>query len=386
MSVLAIGKLSSITNSIIFSSHEEKTRNKLIEFYLTIHILTHRKFIYRIVSSTGNLSVELLVLLECMMKGNRKIVPDDELVDYISLHVQRSLLYHAYVFPFLIAYSVWLFLWVNVYGVSEFYEQGLLVLAVIGVAQVLVCLFCHWSVHVCATLTCTKVEDMKVATLAKVVPLPNNGSPELVPLEKLKDEHGIERVWFMFQKTKYVWESMERKQFEAVHYPIDLPFRHYAEAKGIQSPELLELTRQKYGDNNLVMDVPGFKELFKERATAPFFVFQIFCVGLWSLDDYVYYSLFTLVMLVVFECTLVHQTIRNMQEIRKMGNKPYSISVYRFNKWRQVLTSDLVPGDVVSLSRYVSVQISVENIKYACFLISSSVMKMYFPNKPYSLF
>jgi manganese-transporting P-type ATPase len=69
------------------------------------------------------------------------------------------------------------------------------------------------------------------------------------------------------------------------------------------------------------------------------------------LDEYWYYSLFTLFMLVVFESTVVWQRQRTLNEFRGMSIKPYDIWVFRKNKWEETQSDKLLPGDLVSVGR-----------------------------------
>lgn len=81
----------------------------------------------------------------------------DELVQSVSLHIPRQLIFHGYILPFIFLYGTWIYVWFFIYGIQEFYEAGLIGVAVIGLLQILSCLCCHWSVHVQCFLTCRKV-------------------------------------------------------------------------------------------------------------------------------------------------------------------------------------------------------------------------------------
>jgi cation-transporting ATPase 13A1 len=90
--------------------------------------------------------------------------------------------------------------------------------------------------------------------------------------------------------------------------------------------------------------------LLQDHLVAPFFVFQVLCLFLWSLDDYWYYSAFTLVMLMFFEGMMCRQRQASLTMLRNMRRPPMQLLVFRAAQWTPMSSDLVVPGDVISLS------------------------------------
>lgn len=195
--------------------------------------------------------------------------------------------------------------------------------------------------------------DVKTAKLIKVIPDANAGAAEICEIDR-DQVAGKENLSFLFQKRRFLYDektgSFAPLVFEMDKEPKPL-IGDFQKSRGVGKDSNVEHIRQHYGPNIFDIPVPTFTELFKEHAVAPFFVFQIFCVGLWMLDEYWYYSLFTLFMLVMFESTVVWQRQRTLKEFRGMSIKPYNIWVFRGNKWVETESDELLPGDLVSVGR-----------------------------------
>ncbi len=165
---------------------------------------------------------------------------------------------------------------------------------------------------------------------------------------------GKQNISFLFQKRRFLYNASSNS-FSPLSYPLDAEpkplLAEFQKSKGLATASEVARIQQHYGDNTFDIPVPSFTELFKEHAVAPFFVFQIFCVGLWMLDEYWYYSLFTLFMLVAFESTVVWQRQRTLNEFRGMSIKPYDIWVFRTGRWEETQSDKLLPGDLVSVNR-----------------------------------
>ena len=114
-----------------------------------------------------------------------------------------------------------------------------------------------------------------------------------------------------------------------------------------------EVTRatMRYGPNRLDVPIPTFYKLFQEHAVAPLFVFQIFSVCLWLLDEHPWSSLYTLAMLIFAEGAQVMMRIQTAKQLRGMRPPSQRVKVFRSSKWTEINSDDLVPLDVVSISR-----------------------------------
>lgn len=101
-----------------------------------------------------------------------------------------------------------------------------------------------------------------------------------------------------------------------MRFPDSDPISSYLSAKGFTSDADVLAAIDIWGTNTVDVPVPHFMDMLKEQMLAPFFCFQVFCVLLWCMDAYWYYSLFTLFMLVMFECTVVFSRTRTLTDLR----------------------------------------------------------------------
>jgi cation-transporting ATPase 13A1 len=171
--------------------------------------------------------------------------PGDDLVSSVSLYRDRHWSLHLHIGPYIaLAYPAWFYTWATYFGIDDYWEAGMIALAAVALIQVLLCLSCHWNVHILAAFSCSRVSTAKEATVAKVVPQENNGASEIVRVRK--KAHG--EICFVFQKLKYVYDG-DKKLFRGVEFPCDQSYGHYLDWKGYESDEEMEKAKKEFGNN-----------------------------------------------------------------------------------------------------------------------------------------
>uniref|UniRef100_A0A7I4D7E7 Cation-transporting ATPase n=1 Tax=Physcomitrium patens TaxID=3218 RepID=A0A7I4D7E7_PHYPA len=312
---------------------------------------------------------------------------EGKIVKQVELYKRRSSMWRLDVWPFLGLYGFWA---VGIATRLDSTDAGI-VLAGTVVLHILAFLFSVWSVDFRCFSQASKVTDIHQADFCKVIPAKFSGSKEVVPLQLRKlvagekrsggRNYGVasnlpadsEEIGFDFRKQHFIY-SKELKKFCKLDYPTKDTFRTYMKNTGYGSEAKALAATEKWGKNMFEFPQPTFQKLMKEHCMEPFFVFQVFCVGLWCLDDYWYYSLFTLFMLVLFESTVVKSRIRTLSELRRVRVDTQILMVHRGGKWVKLSGVDLIPGDVVSIGRPVGVGSEERTVPADMLLIAGSVI------------
>ena len=270
----------------------------------------------------------------------------------ISLHRRAPIVTRLDALPFAALYIA-LFSFVWAYSVTSFVMYGMLATCV--TLHVLAFLMQHWSVKARAFMSWITVKSIdpdqveKGIVYAQVQPREHKGKSEMIQVKM--DEKG--HVYFEFQKRIYEFNA-QQNTFEKILYPTQLRLSDYKAAarasNGLSGEHLLHaITR--FGSNKLEMPSPTFAELYKESLLAPFFIFQVFCIFLWMLDEYWKYSLMTFGMMLIFEATVVFGRLRSLRELRGMRNPSRTIHAFRNKKWAPISSLELLPGDIISIGR-----------------------------------
>ncbi|KAG0243506.1 hypothetical protein BGW41_002046 [Actinomortierella wolfii] len=105
-----------------------------------------------------------------------------------------------------------------------------------------------------------------------------------------------------------------------------------------------------FGPNVIDVQEKTVGQLLVQEVLHPFYIFQVFSMILWFMDDYYYYAACIFIISTVSVVTELVDTKRTMRRMRAMSRFTCNTKVYRSGRWRYLDSQDLVPGDVFEVT------------------------------------
>ena len=135
-----------------------------------------------------------------------------------------------------------------------------------------------------------------------------------------------------------------------VPFPTRNARAFYGAERGLRDAAAVRAREERYGANILSAPTPRFVDLYIEQLLSPLAIFQIFCSLLWLLDAVsIGFTVFQLFTILLLESTTVFQRQRTLKTLSSMSAKPYELHVFRLGAWVKLSTTQLLPGDLISV-------------------------------------
>ena len=147
---------------------------------------------------------------------------------------------------------------------------------------------------------------------------------------------------------RYYWDPVERTflKLEGLESKISIGDLHQA------STGLTEAESQSriflFGRNEIVVPLDSILVLMVKEILTPFYVFQVFSITFWYVDEYWKYSSAILLTSLLSLTTALYQTRRNQHNLRDTIVSSEAVRRLRPDgSSEQIISSELVPGDLI---------------------------------------
>ncbi|XP_066578487.1 polyamine-transporting ATPase 13A3 isoform X2 [Amia ocellicauda] len=167
-----------------------------------------------------------------------------------------------------------------------------------------------------------------------------------------KSPHKHQTRFFRLQSVLYLWSPGVQgfTRLSGLDCGLSLRDVHTQHSTGL-SRSTQQYRRLFYGANQIEVKVPSIPKLLVKEVLNPFYIFQVFSVLLWSLDDYYYYASAILFMSLLSVCTSLYTVRKQYVLLHDMvsAHNVVRCSVFRGTEedTEEILSTDLVPGDVI---------------------------------------
>ncbi|XP_047019982.1 polyamine-transporting ATPase 13A3 isoform X2 [Helicoverpa armigera] len=161
--------------------------------------------------------------------------------------------------------------------------------------------------------------------------------------------------YFMYKHNRFIWLNDQGIFINVLalneKLTIQLLMENMSGINKRQQNELIKL----YGTNSVEVEVKSYWTLFVEEVFNPFYLFQVFSIILWSLDEYYQYATCVFLLSVATCMLALYQTKKMSINLHKMAGSTSAFTVTVLRPTRSgreecvVNACRLVPGDVLVL-------------------------------------
>ncbi|XP_066971293.1 polyamine-transporting ATPase 13A3-like isoform X4 [Macrobrachium rosenbergii] len=159
----------------------------------------------------------------------------------------------------------------------------------------------------------------------------------------------VRRTYFLNKKIKYIWDDITCSYNRLRPLEHGSTFSTFHQMESGLTGDDVHARKALYGENFMKIEILSIWQLLVEQAVNPFYIFQVFTVILWCIQEYFAFSGCILGLSAISITVMVWQTRKQSHALRKRITTESNVMVLRDGQRNKISSRELVPGDILLL-------------------------------------